>query len=91
MGIAFALSYLTYRTSCWKPTLLGGILLVLALAWSRLYLGAHYPSDVFAAMINASAFILFFIGLWNRYAVKNIAKLRFLSVLGPLPAARKSA
>lgn len=91
VGIAFALSYLAYRTSCWKPALLGGILLVLALAWSRLYLGAHYPSDVLAAMINASAFILFFTGLWNRYAVKSIAKLRFLSVFGPLPAARKSA
>ena len=91
VGIAFALSYLAYKTSWWKPALLGGILLVVALAWSRLYLGAHYPSDVLAAMINASAFIFFFTGLWNRYTTKLIARLRFLSVFGPLPEPQKSA
>lgn len=77
VGFAFALGYFADKTSWWKPALLGGVLLVLALAWSRLYLGAHYPSDVLAAMINASAFILFFTGLWNKICGEEHRELAF--------------
>jgi len=46
----------------------------------------HYPTDVAASVIAASAAILFFTGLWNRYAMAIIARIRVLVRFGPITA-----
>lgn len=48
MTLVAALVILTWGTYwCWLALILGG-LFVLAIGWTRLYLGVHYPSDILA-------------------------------------------
>lgn len=87
VALAFALYYLARRTRWQKPALALGIVMVIVVALSRLYIGVHYPTDVAASVIAASAAILFFTGLWNRYAMAIIARIRVLARFGPITAA----
>lgn len=47
-------------------TAVAGAVLVTVVAYSRLYLGVHYPSDVMGAVLISTAAILFWLPLWNR-------------------------
>lgn len=84
-ALAFALCFLARGTVWHKPAVGFGIVMVLVVALSRLYLGVHYPADVFASVVTASGAILFFSGLWNRYGAAIISKMAFLAWFGPLP------
>ena len=84
-AVAFALYYLARGTRWQKPSLGLGIIFVLVVAWSRLYLGVHYPTDVLASVATTTAAILFFSGLWNRYARAILSRIRPLEWLGPIP------
>ncbi|MFQ4149546.1 phosphatase PAP2 family protein [Arthrobacter sp. LAPM80] len=53
-----------------------GTVFVAVVAFTRLYLGVHYPSDVFASVLIASAAILAWLPVWNniiahRFGTKN--------------------
>ena len=62
-----------------------GAAMVVALALSRIYIGVHYPTDVVAAIVTATAAVMLFSGLWNRHAARILARLRFLERFGPIP------
>ena len=47
-------------------TAAAGAVLVMVVAYSRLYLGVHYPSDVLGAVLISTAAILFWLPVWNR-------------------------
>lgn len=47
-------------------TAVQGVLLVALVAYSRLYLGVHYPSDVLGAVLISTAAILLWLPVWNR-------------------------
>jgi membrane-associated phospholipid phosphatase len=67
VGLAWAFFFLA-RTTRWSGIAAwAGILVSLAVAWSRLYIGVHYPTDVTASFLAATAAVFFFAGLWNRY------------------------
>lgn len=84
-AVAFALYYLARGTRWQKPSLGLGILFVMVVAWSRLYLGVHYPTDVLASVATTTAAILFFSGIWNRYAPAILSRITPLALFGPLP------
>ncbi|ARI80656.1 putative potein [Microcystis aeruginosa FACHB-905 = DIANCHI905] len=46
---------LSWRTRWFLGVVLLGIPLVLVIAWTRLYLGVHFPSDILAAWLLAIA------------------------------------
>ncbi|WP_286166691.1 phosphatase PAP2 family protein [Arthrobacter sp. AQ5-05] len=85
VGLAFAIWLLARGTRWERFSVVFGSAMVAGLALSRLYVGVHYPTDVLAAMVGASAEVLFFCGLWNRYAVALVSRLGFLGAFGPLP------
>lgn len=71
----FGLMYTILRTYAVNSNKLKGvtiIFLVLAIIWplvvgfSRLYMGEHYPTDVFGALFGASFFLLLFSGWYFR-------------------------
>ncbi|EOR06872.1 phosphatase PAP2 family protein [Acinetobacter tandoii] len=64
-SIAFSYFFSTYRK-------LGIFLIMLAwlVAWSRIYVGVHFPLDMLGAFVLAFALNLFGLTLWNRYKEK---------------------
>lgn len=86
VALAFAMYYLARSTRWQKTAIVSGLVLIAAVAASRLYIGVHYPIDVLASIIAASASVLFFAGLWNTYAARALARLTVLARFGPLPA-----
>lgn len=58
MTLVAALVILAWGTRwCWWVLLVGG-LFVLAIAWTRLYLGVHYPSDIIAGWMASLAWAI---------------------------------
>src|SRR4028119_650815 len=55
MTLVAALVILTWGTQwCWLVLVVGGVF-VLAMGWTRLYLGVHYPSDIVAGWMASIA------------------------------------
>ena len=67
---AFIISYF-YKSYKWVLLILAAII-----AWSRVYVGVHYPLDIFCGAITGSAIALFVIYLFNFLSTKY----KFLSV-----------
>lgn len=53
-----------------------GVVFVLVVGWSRLYLGVHFATDVVGAVLNGVAGVLLFAGLWNLAASRVFAERR---------------
>ena len=57
MALASALVFLAWRTRWRRSALIGGSVFVLLVGISRVYLGAHYPSDVLGGWCVALAWV----------------------------------
>jgi len=68
VALAFALYFLARGTRWARPVAVAGAAVALIVAWSRLYVGVHYPTDVAASFFAASAAAILLAGLWNRFA-----------------------
>lgn len=60
MSVATALVILLWPTK-WRPLVLGAAPCVLAISFSRLYLGVHYPSDILAGWCAGAVWVA---GVW---------------------------
>jgi undecaprenyl-diphosphatase len=58
MTLVAALIILTWNTRWRLPVLIFGGLFVLAIGWTRLYLGVHYPSDILAGWMVSIAWAI---------------------------------
>ncbi len=90
VGLAWAVYFLARNTRWARLAAILGVLVPVVLAWSRLYVGVHYPSDVIASFLAASAAVLLFNGLWNRYQGNILPRLPLLGRFGPLAPASHS-
>lgn len=67
VGLGWAFYFLARRTRWSQLAVWAGILVPLIVALSRLYIGVHYPTDVTASFLAATAAVFLFAGVWNRY------------------------
>lgn len=60
------------KGSKWRaPLVIIGAVLILTTAWSRLYLGVHYPIDVIGGIIGGISSAVLVIGIWNLIFARN--------------------
>jgi membrane-associated phospholipid phosphatase len=75
VALAFAFYFLA-RGRRWSRHVAGtGVAVALIVAWSRLYVGVHYPTDVAASFLAAGAAVVLLTGLWNRFAPRFVDRL----------------
>ena len=92
----FAVSYaiaavlLSRNTRWFTLTVVLGTLFALAVAVSRMYVGAHYLTDVIGSALVAAVAISFYCGLWSRFGLTILGWLPFLRRVGPVPPVLKS-
>jgi undecaprenyl-diphosphatase len=87
----FAVSYaiaavLLFRQTRWFGlTVALGTAFALTVAVSRMYVGAHYLTDVIGSALVAAVAISFYCGLWSRFGLTVLGRLPFLRRIGPVP------
>lgn len=83
--LAFAVYFLARGTRRARFAAVAGVVVVAVVAWSRLYIGVHYPSDVVGSVLAGSAAVMLLTGCWNWLAPRawkrvpvNAATRRFI-------------
>ncbi|BCW71570.1 hypothetical protein NicSoilB8_26140 [Arthrobacter sp. NicSoilB8] len=89
VALGFALYFLARGTRLARVTAVGAAAMALVVAWSRLYIGVHYPTDVVASFLAASAAVVLLAGLWNLAAPRLAHRLPALAVTRPPAPERK--
>ena len=75
VALAFAVYFLSRGTRWSKPVAAAGAALPVIVAWSRVYVGVHYPTDVIASFLAAGAAVVLLAGLWNRFGPRLLDRL----------------
>lgn len=75
VGLAWAFWFLLRKSRWAHLAVILGILVPAVVAWSRLYVGVHFPSDVAASFLAASAGVFLFSGVWNAAVAWALSRL----------------
>lgn len=84
VGLAWAVWFLLRNGRWARLTAFFCVAIPVIVAWSRIYVGVHYPSDVVASFLAASAAVCLFSGLWNRYQGVVLPRIPLLDRFGPV-------
>jgi membrane-associated phospholipid phosphatase len=76
VGFTFAILILVWNTRAKWIVVVLAVLLSLATAVSRIYLGIHYPTDVVASLVFAAAAFIAIEALWRRFVSPVRAEIR---------------
>lgn len=72
-------------------TAVAGAVLVIVVAFSRLYLGVHYPSDVLGSVLISTAAILFWLPVWNRLIEPPLRRSSLMARMANTPTKEEMA
>jgi membrane-associated phospholipid phosphatase len=72
--MVFAVYFVARGTRWAKLAAISGVAVVVLVAWSRLYIGVHYPSDVVGSLLAGTAAVILLSGCWNRLAPLALRK-----------------
>jgi membrane-associated phospholipid phosphatase len=86
VSLAIALCLLAVGTRWFKPVVALAAAWTLLIAYSRLYIGAHYPTDVVGSLLVSSAAVVFLTGVWHGWIAANLYRVPLLAKFGPVPA-----
>jgi undecaprenyl-diphosphatase len=89
VALGFALYFLARGTRWGKLTAFAAAVMAFVVAWSRLYIGVHYPTDVAASFLAASAAVVVLAGLWNLAVPRITDRKTAPSATRPLESERK--
>jgi membrane-associated phospholipid phosphatase len=85
ISLAIGLCLLTVGTRWLELAAVVGTLWVMLIAFDRLYIGAHYLSDVIGSVMVSTAAIIFLTGLWHNWIKDNLYRVPLLAKFGPVP------
>ncbi|GAA2027548.1 hypothetical protein GCM10009839_27950 [Catenulispora yoronensis] len=85
VSLAIAVCMLAAGTRWFRLTVALGTLWTLLIAFSRLYIGAHYPLDVLGSVLVSVAAIVLLTGLWHGWIAGNLWRVPLLARFGPVP------
>ncbi len=83
VGLAWGFWFLLRRGPWARVAALFAVAVPLVVAWSRVYAGVHYPTDVAASFLAASAGVLLFAGIWNRFQGLVLPRVTLPDRFGP--------
>lgn len=76
-------AYFLFRESRHRRTVaVIGVFAVLLVAFSRMYIGAHYPTDTLGSVLVAGSAIFFVTGVWNVWLLPRLDRLPLLGSFG---------
>ncbi|GAA0400125.1 phosphatase PAP2 family protein [Streptomyces luteireticuli] len=79
---AVVAAYFLFRNSRHRRTVaVLGVCAVLLVAFSRMYIGAHYPTDTFGSVLVAGSAILFMTGVWHAWLLPRLDRIPVVSPL----------
>ncbi|NGN85217.1 phosphatase PAP2 family protein [Arthrobacter silviterrae] len=90
VGLAWAVFFLARNTRWARLAAVLGILVPVVVACSRVYVGVHYPSDVIASFLAATAAVVLVAAVWNRYQGSILPRIPLLGRFGPVAPAADS-
>lgn len=85
VSLAIAVCLLAAGTRWFRLAVVLGTLWTALIAFSRLYIGAHYPLDVLGSVLVSSAAVIFLTGLWHGWIAGNLYRVPLLARFGPVP------
>ncbi|WP_374009268.1 phosphatase PAP2 family protein [Leifsonia sp. LS-T14] len=86
---AYAIAcYVLARRTRWDlPVAVLGVIAIAGMAAIRLYVSAHYLTDVVGSVLVACTAAVFFTGIWNRVGLIVLHRVPLIGRLSPVPSA----
>ncbi|MFE0047602.1 phosphatase PAP2 family protein [Streptomyces albireticuli] len=82
VSVVIAAYFLLRESRHRRTVLVCGVLAVLLVAFSRMYVGAHYPTDTLGSVLIAASGITFITGLWHLWLLPNLHRIPLMERFG---------